>query len=86
MENNWINILEKEPVPGTEVLIQRDYTKYGRGKDVKIAHVHFTEVPRPYGGPMSLTGSGMLTGLYFSVPAVIRKEEVTYWQPVPETI
>ncbi len=85
-KEDWIDINTQEPTPGSRVLIQRDYTKYGRGKDIQIAQVHFTDHPRSYGGPHSLTGSGMLTGLYFSVPAVLQKQEVTFWQPLPEII
>ncbi len=91
IDNRWISVKDNPPpyVSDTlrdkvvEVLVITDYTKWGRGKHVRIASVWFADEPRPYGGPHALTGSGMLTGIYFSIPAVLHPDVVTHWQPLP---
>lgn len=84
--DKWIKI-ESEvdmPNPKTYVLVILDYTEYGRGKRIEIAHVNYTEEYIPYGGPNSLTGSGMLKGIFFSIPAILHPKTVTHWMPLPE--
>ena len=84
--SKWVKIESEAnmPKPNQEVLIVLDYTEYGRDRRIEKAHVHFTEELRPYGGPNSLTGSGMLNGTYFSIPAILDPKIVTHWMPLPE--
>jgi hypothetical protein len=72
------------PIPNQEVLIICNYLEYNRGRSIKQAHVHFTNVPRPYGGPNALTGRGDLIGTYFSIPAILNPKTVTHWMPMPK--
>lgn len=83
-KNPWLCVNEHPPKPGTEIIALLDYTKWKRGKQVRQASVHFTEFPRPYGGPNSLCGSGQLKGLYFALPAVCAPGVVTHYKPIPE--
>jgi hypothetical protein len=83
-ELKWISVKENPPLPGEEVLVILDYTKWGRKKRVAMATTHFTEVGQRFGGPGSLTGTGILTGLYFALPSICNPEVVTHWMPKPE--
>lgn len=91
--SNWISVKDVLPDHGSdffpkksvEVLVLLDYSKWGREKIVEKACVWFADEPRPYGGPHSLTGSGMLTGIYFSLPSICHPDVVTHWQPLPST-
>jgi hypothetical protein len=85
-DSKWIKI-ETDfdyPEPNIEVLIVCDYTEYGRGKKIQQASTHLAETPRPFGGPNALTGSGMLKGIYFAIPAILNPKTVTHWMPIPK--
>jgi len=86
MRTKWISLTKRQPLPGISVLALLDYTPYGRHKRVLIADVHLTNDRIAYGGPMALTGHGFLTGLYFSVPAILAPGVVTHWMELPEII
>lgn len=82
----WISVKDEPPEPNKEILVLLDYTEYNRGKSVKIATTHFTDKYIGYGGPMALTGSGKLKGLYYALPAIIHPKTVTHWMPLPEVL
>lgn len=85
INNCWQRVDNIPPIVGSDVLVFLDYAHFKPGlKRIAIAHVHFTDEPVEYGGPNSLTGSGTLTGLYFSLPAIIRPGIVTHWMPLPK--
>jgi len=80
----WIPLTkENQPEIGSEVLVVLDYTSYGRGKRVLLARVNWAEVEISYGGPNSLTGSGRLKGLYFSLPSIVKPGIVTHYFELP---
>lgn len=89
--DKWISV--KDRLPDYEqvfpkkvqrVLILMNYEKWGRNEErIEIANLHFADEPQHFGGPNSLTGQGYLTGLYYSIPAIINPECVTHWQPLP---
>lgn len=81
---SWTRLEIKQPPVGIDVLVLLDYTLFNGTKRILIAHVHFTDEPIEYGGPNSLTGSGKLTGLYFSLPAIVKPGIVTHWMSLPE--
>jgi hypothetical protein len=80
----WISINKQEPDPGMDVLVVLDYRPWGRERTVMQARVHKAETKRAYGGPNSLTGSGWLTGIYFSLPSIVAPGVVTFWMHKPE--
>lgn len=80
----WINIKDQMPEPESDVLIYQEFSKWDRKGRVIQARVYFTEGLQGYGGPNSLTGSGLLTGYYFAVPAICNPETVTHWMPLPK--
>lgn len=82
----WISVLDKLPEPNTKVLIIRDVRKWDvkRKPYADIASVGFLEEETLIGGPISLTGYHNLKGIYFSVPAILHPDSVTFWQPIPE--
>jgi hypothetical protein len=84
MDKSWIKLEDKKPKVGEDVLVILDYTKWGREKRGTIAHVHYTPGEVAYGGPRSLTGAGLLTGYYFSIPSIPAPGVVTHWCPLPE--
>lgn len=91
-QDKWVSVKDrlpeyKEVFPrqAQRVLVLMDYKKWGRDEQrIEIACVHYASEPKKYGGPNSLTGSGYLTGIYYSLPAIINPECVTHWQPLPE--
>lgn len=83
---DWISTKDKLPKPGERVLIIRDVRKWDdkRPIEIDIANVGYLERETRIGGPTSLTGYFNLVGIYFSVPAVLHPDSVTYWKPLPE--
>lgn len=83
---NWIDIKKEEPKPNQTVLVVLDYRKWdaNRPRRVEMAGTRYSEVSIRYGGPTALIGSGSLKGFYFSLPAIIPKECVTHWMPLPD--
>ena len=83
--SEWVSVDERLPESGIKVLIQTDYTEYGKEiKNTEIANVSFTEHEIPFGGPYALSGRGMLKGIYFSIPAILNPDVVKYWIPLPQ--
>ena len=83
--SEWVSVDERLPESGIKVLIQTDYTEYGKEiKNTEIANVSFTEHEIPFGGPYALSGIGMLKGIYFSIPAILNPDVVKYWMPLPQ--
>lgn len=82
--NKWISIKDKKPTPLTEVLVVLDYRPWGHRRRVEIATPHYTHTRLAYGGPNALTGSGMLNGTYFSIPAIVHPDVVTHWMELPK--
>lgn len=90
-QDKWVSVKDrlpeyKEVFPRQpqRVLVLMDYKKWGRDEHrIEIACVHYASEPTKYGGPNSLTGSGYLIGIYYSLPAIINPECVTHWQPLP---
>lgn len=80
----WISVNDRMPEPGTMVLVCLDYRPWNKKRKILQAAVHFSPVPRPYGGPYALTGTGTVQGVFFAVPAVLNPEVVTHWMPEPE--
>ena len=86
MEDGWVKVEDgcEMPEVGSQVLITVDYSEWGKNeRRIFIANVHFADELRPYGGLNSLTGSGFLTGIYFSVPHIPNPDAVTHWHPLP---
>lgn len=83
MDERFINIEVSQPNVGDEVILLLDYTKYGRGKSAVMGYVHWTDTRQGYGGPRSLTGSGYLSGMYFSIPSIVAPGIATHWMPKP---
>lgn len=83
--NGWISTKERLPEADETVLIVRDYRKWDakRKPYVDIANVGFLEKETQIGGPVSLSGYHNLQGIYFSVPAILHPDSVTFWQPIP---
>lgn len=86
INNEWISTKDRLPKAGEKVLIVRDVRPWDKKRKphVDIANVHFSKKQSSFGGPNSLTGSGYLQGIYFSVPAILNPDSVTYWQPLPD--
>ena len=87
MQPEWVSISQKESClkEGDKAWIEMDYSEWGRNeKRIEIADVHFAKEPRGYGGPNALTGSGMLTGVYFSLPAIVNPASVKRFCLIPQ--
>jgi hypothetical protein len=87
MQPEWVAVSEKETrlKEGDKAWIEMDFSAWGRNeKRVTIADVWFTKEPRGYGGPNALTGSGMLTGIYFSLPAIVNPDCVKRFCLIPQ--
>jgi len=86
MQPQWIDISKKEEClkDGDKAWIEMDYSEWGSNKNrIEIAYVHFTKEPIGYGGPNALTGSGMLTGIYFSLPAIVNPDCIKRFCLIP---
>jgi len=79
-EDKWISVEDELPLPEEDVLVVLDYRKWGRDLKIHQARTHLAKegFPQKYGGPNSLTGSGYLTGIYFSLPSIVAPEIVTH--------
>lgn len=82
-QTEWIDVKKQKPDPDQEVLVVLDYREWDRERRVETARVHHSEQQIRYGGPNALTGSGTLTGTYFSIPAIVHPDVVTHWMPKP---
>jgi len=80
---NWIKISDHQPIPGTDVLIVIDVTRFGRGRRIEKARVNYTPSSIQFGGPNALSGSGRLVGIFFSIPAILNPDDVTHWAYLP---
>ncbi|MPM12597.1 hypothetical protein SDC9_58951 [bioreactor metagenome] len=76
--------LAKYAAEHIDILVVLDYREYDRPRRIEKASVHYTSEQRAYGGPNSLTGSGFLTGYYFSIPSIVAPGIVTHCRPLPK--
>jgi len=83
---DWISPKDKLPKNGDTVLIIRDVRNWDKKRKpyIDIAEVGFLERKTRIGGPISLTGYVEMEGIYFSVPAILHPESVTFWRPMPD--
>jgi hypothetical protein len=81
----WIKTKDRLPEPNKKVLIVRDVRKWDEKRPVTIdiAYTGYSEEEILIGGPIALTGYHKMKGIYFSVPAILHPEEVTYWMELP---
>lgn len=90
-ENTWVPVnkfnLSKYTAESIPILAVLDYRGSGNGRVIEKVNVYYSKDPIKFGEQNSPTGSGTLTGYYFTIPIsrkILAPGIVTHCRPLPK--